>query len=79
MVISELVKAWQCWYIRAWNRKSREGLVWVESDVGRMMMAGVMYVNSEGVRVRETERLFEVLQVDVVKYGEKGFDVIVMW
>ena len=28
-------------------------------------------------RVREIGRLFEVLQVDVVKYEEKGFDVIV--
>ena len=33
-------------------------------------------MNSEGVR--KMERLFEVLQVDVVKYEEKGFDVIVM-
>ena len=32
----------------------------------------------EGVSVRETERLFEILQVDVVKYEEKSFDVIVM-
>ena len=35
-------------------------------------------MNPEGVRVRETERLFEVLQVDVVKYEENGFDVILM-
>ena len=28
--------------------------------------------------MRETERLFEILQVDAVKYEEKGFDVIVM-
>ena len=58
-------------------RKSSEGLVWVElSGVGRKMIVGVMYVNPEGVR--ETERLFEVLQVHEVKYEEKGFDVIVM-
>ena len=36
-----------------------------------------MYAHPEGVRVREMERLFEVLQVDV-KYEEKGSDVIVM-
>ena len=41
-------------------------------------MVGIVYVNPEGVRVRETERLFKVLQVDVVKYEEKGFDVIVV-
>ena len=34
------------------------------------MIVGVVYVNSEGMR--DTERLFEVLQVDVVKYEEKG-------
>ena len=28
--------------------------------------------------MREMERLFEVLQVDVVNYEEKGLDVIVM-
>ena len=32
------------------------------------------HVNSEGVRVEETERPFEVMQVDVMKYEEKGFD-----
>ena len=42
------------------------------------MMEGVVYVSPEGVRVREMERLFEVLPVDVVKYEEKSFDVIVM-
>ena len=30
-------------------------------------------MNPEGVS--ETERLFEVLQIDVVKYEEKSFDV----
>ena len=37
---------------------------------------GVVYVNPEGVR--ETERLFEVLQADVEKYEDKGFYAIVM-
>ena len=41
-------------------------------------MVGVVYVNQERVRVRETERVLEVLQVDVLKYEEEGFDVIVM-
>ena len=41
-------------------------------------MVGVVYVNPEGVRVRKTERLFEVLQVDVVKYEDKSFDVFMM-
>ena len=35
-------------------------------------------MNPEEMRVRETESLFEVLLVDVVKYEKKGFDVIVM-
>ena len=30
------------------------------------------------VRVEKTERLFEVMQVDVMKYEEKGIDVVVM-
>ena len=47
--------------------------MWAElSSVGRKM---IVYVNPEVVR--ETERLFEILQVDV-KYEEKGFDVAVM-
>ena len=59
-------------------RKSREGLVGVElSGVERKMIVGVVYVNPEEMGVRETERMFEVLLVDV-KYEEKGFDVIVM-
>ena len=36
----------------------------------------VVYLNPG---VREMERLFEVLQVDVAKYVEKGFDVKEMW
>ena len=53
--------------------------MWIElSSVGREMIVVVVYVNLEEVRVRETEKLFEVLQVDVVKYEENGFDVIVM-
>ena len=52
--------------------------MWVKlSGMGRKMIVGVVYVNPE--RVKEVERLFEVLQVDVLKYEEKGFDVIVMW
>ena len=46
------------------------------AGAGRKMIVGVVYVNPEGVR--EMERLFEVLQVDMVKYGKKAFDVIVM-
>ena len=34
-------------------------------------MMGVVYVNPEGVRVEEMERLFEVIQVDAMKYGER--------
>ena len=34
------------------------------------MIVGVVYVNPEEVRVRETAKLLEVLQVDVVKYEE---------
>ena len=53
--------------------------MWVElSGVRRKMVVGVVNVNPEGVRVREKERLFEVLLVDMVKYEEKDFDVIVM-
>ena len=48
------------------------------AGVGSKMVVEVVYVNPEGVRVRETEKLFEVLQLDVVKYEEKDFDVIVM-
>ena len=36
-------------------------------------------MNPEGVRVEEMERLFEVMQVDVMKYEEKGFVVILCW
>ena len=28
------------------------------------------------MKVEETERLFEVMQADVMKYEEKGFDVV---
>ena len=41
-------------------------------------MIGVVYVNPEGVTVEEMEKLFEVMQVDVMKYDENGFDVVVM-
>ena len=47
--------------------------------MGRKLMIGVVYVNPEGMRVEETERLFEVMQVDVMKYEEKGFDVMGAW
>ena len=36
-------------------------------------MIGVFYVNPEGLRIEETERLFEEVQVDAMKYEEKGF------
>ena len=39
----------------------------------RALIIGVVYVNAEGLRVEETERLFEVMQVDVMKYEGKGF------
>ena len=38
----------------------------------------VVYENPEGVRVEEMERMFEVTQVNVMKYEEKGFDVLVV-
>ena len=43
---------------------AREGLVWVElrGEGRRILMIGVVYVNSEGVRVEEMERLFEVMR-----------------
>ena len=44
--------------------------------MGRRTIVGVVYVNPEGVRARESERQFEVLQVDVEKYGENSFDVL---
>ena len=33
-------------------------------------------MNPAGVRVKETERLFEVMQLDVMKYEENIFDVV---
>ena len=33
---------------------------------GEGYMIGVIYVNPEGVGVEETERLFEVMEVDVL-------------
>ena len=42
----------------------------------RKLIIGVVYLTQEGVRVEEMERLFEVMHVDVMKYEEKGFDVI---
>ena len=50
--------------------------MWVEfRGEGRRKLIGVVYVNPEGVS-RKTERLFEVMQVDVMKYEEEGFDVM---
>ena len=49
--------------------------------VGRGEMAiddWVVYENPEGVRVEEMERMFEVTQVNVMKYEEKSLDVLVM-
>ena len=34
-------------------------------------MMEMVYVNPEVVRVEETERLFEVMQVDAMKYEER--------
>ena len=39
-------------------------------------MMEVVYVNPDCVRVEETESLFEVMQVDVMKYEEKGLVVM---
>ena len=52
--------------------------MWVElrGEGRRKLMIGVVYVNPEGVGVEEMERLFEVKQVDAMKYEEKGFDVM---
>ena len=36
-------------------------------------MIEVSYVKPEGVSVEEMDRLFEVMQVDVMKCEEKGF------
>ena len=37
----------------------------------RKLMIGVVYVNPEGVRVEERERLFEVMGMDVMKYERR--------
>ena len=46
--------------------------------VGRKIIVVLVYVNPEGVRVRETGRVLEVLQAGVLKYETEGFDVIVV-
>ena len=46
----------------------------VERREEKELMIGVVYANPEGVRAEETERLFEVMHVDVIKYEEKGCD-----
>ena len=38
-----------------------------EREREKELMIGIVYVNPEGVRVEETDRLFEVMQVDVMK------------
>ena len=53
---------------------AREELVWVEL---RGEGNDDRSVNPEGVRVEEMERLFEVMQVDVMKYEEKRFDDVI--
>ena len=57
---------------------AREGLLWVElrGEGRRKLMVGVVYVNPVGVQLEEKDRLFEVMQVDVMKYEEKGFDAV---
>ena len=54
---------------------AQEELVWEElrGEGRRKLMIGVVYVNPECVRVDEMERLFEEMQVDAMKYEEKGF------
>ena len=37
----------------------------------------MVYGNSEGGRVEEMAMLFEVMQVDAMKYEEKGFDAVI--
>ena len=45
---------------------AQEGLVWVvlKGDGRRKLMIGVFYMNPEGVRVEDTERPFEVMQLE---------------
>ena len=42
------------------------------------MAVSIVYVNQEGVRVQETESLFEVAQLDVALFEGKGYEVILM-
>ena len=57
-----------------------EGAVWVELQVreGNNMIVGMVYVNPEGVRVQESEMLFEMMKAKVTDYQEAGFTVLVM-
>ena len=54
----------------------RDGLVWVElkGEGRRKLMIGVIYVNPEGVRVEEMERLFGCRWMH--EHEEKVFDVV---
>ena len=55
----------------------REGLVRMElRGEGRIKLMTRGLCESRGVRVEEMERLFEVMHVDVMKYEEKDFDVV---
>ena len=51
----------------------RDGLVLVElrGEGRRILIIGFVFVNPEGVRVEETEWLFEVIQVDVMNLKRK--------
>ena len=57
-----------------------EGAVWVELQVeeGNNMIVGMVYVNPEGVRVQESEMLFEMMKAKVTDYQEAGFEVLVV-
>ena len=45
---------------------------------GRKLAVACVYVNPEGVRSVESERLFEEIQENVLKYEDSGFEVVVM-
>ena len=51
-----------------------EGAVWVKLQV----VVGLVYVNPEGVRVQESEMLFEIMEAKVTDYQEAGFEVLVV-
>ena len=43
-----------------------------------IMIAGVVYVNPEGVRVQESEMWFEVMKAKETDYQQAGFELRVM-